>query len=1119
MRTKIAFTVTTLLLLASPLVASADLLSDLQAQVQALLAQIAALQGQQTSPPLPPNGDDYPTPTPGNTCPNLSVTMQRGARDATMGGQVSELQIFLANRYNLNDEDVVTGYFGRTTERYVIQFQREQGLPTFGIVGSLTRAAIGRVCGGDAVPPIACPIYSPPLCRDGEILVGQGVDERGCQRPPVCRPGSTSNVTLMASPSSGVLSAAYGTPTLWVDFNVSNYTPVGGEIVDFGDGSRSALGYTTRTNSRHDYHKAGTYTVRLLGPGCDSAPGGITCTAVRQVLASTIVVVSDQVRPSSDSISIESPTGVYLPGDSIGIRWRVSGIPADALGPYAVRAELLPIDAGRDYVPVIGQDAYGANIPASSLSTTLPAPHGGWWNDSTRTKNVESRYKARVTLAIKDPSVCAGRQIFLLNIIQKFFGVSTAEATSIAPCSGYRTVAYADSAPFVIKQPRFYKNSETHNVEKKTVTVQMNILLPNSCFDYQLSWGDSEVRYPRTGEPSTVVSRPAADTGCTADSPMQSASESFTYSYHRNADVPQPIGAWVQLQTKRAGAERWEFADGQSVFVPYAGSGTLPPPPTSQSCDGYLLFSSSNRTEKQFYLYPQGQQVESAEICKAKALDGFQKYGGIEKLSRQYCDIYSTERPATVTPIAEFGKNPVQLGSPLTCSSPTTLPIIFTSPVGGETFSMGQSILVRWTNGDAQGLEFENVDTKQRTFWRDALGAGQDYTLQVPGGLTPGKYRLIGYWYAAGGQRRDVGASNAFTITSASDQLFWVHPDHASRICRYFAGVDRYDIVSRRDARCTGSRCVSPPFYWLVGSDWALAEDRPDYLPADGIVYQVRCSSTGAYPMSAPSCSIYSDKESYSYGEMITFKWTSTNANYAVFVPDTSGKDNLPVPGDKLAANGSQPISASVLGNPYVTLKVVGADGQSATCSKTVSVTQPSGPAAVSTWKKYDFSAYNGKLHCFGGRYVGYSQKYGKWVGAASCNDVTDDQYKLYMSDSETGTYYQIADTAGHGQDHCELVNPTFTIPNEDDIKSGGCATCDILNMSDPQGEPVFVRANFGQPFSFQTSVFWADLTSQIYKCGVLIPPATPQGDGAQPPAGANAGRNSQLASVLTALE
>jgi hypothetical protein len=143
-------------LLASPLISSADTLSDMQAQIQVLLAQLASMQGQ--SQPVTPTSslqaDDYGTGTSaGNFCPGLSITMQRGSRDATTGGQVSELQAFLTDYYNLDDGTVNGGFFGKLTQKYLIQFQSEHGLPAFGIAGQLTRAKIASVCGGQTPQP------------------------------------------------------------------------------------------------------------------------------------------------------------------------------------------------------------------------------------------------------------------------------------------------------------------------------------------------------------------------------------------------------------------------------------------------------------------------------------------------------------------------------------------------------------------------------------------------------------------------------------------------------------------------------------------------------------------------------------------------------------------------------------------------------------------------------------------------------------------------------------------------------------------------------------------------------------------------------------------------------
>ena len=108
------------------------------------------------------------------------------------------------------------------------------------------------------------------------------------------------------------------------------------------------------------------------------------------------------------------------------------------------------------------------------------------------------------------------------------------------------------------------------------------------------------------------------------------------------------------------------------------------------------------------------------------------------------------------------------------------------------------------------------------------------------------------------------------------------------------------------------------------------------------------------------------------------------------------------------------------------------------------------------------------------------------WVGAILCG--SGSRYKLYMSDRPDQPFLQIADYAGHGQDHCELVNPAFSIPNEDDITSGGCADCAVGNVVDVIGVPVYARAKFGESFERVISREWADLTTPTYACGIAIP-------------------------------
>ncbi len=100
--------------------------------------------------------DDYDSSDAGTYCPRLSTTLKRGMTDTQTNGQVSELQKFFIDYYDWTPTNLSAGVFDRTTQRVVIGFQKEQGLPSFGTVGQLTRNAIAKACGGEIT---TYPIY------------------------------------------------------------------------------------------------------------------------------------------------------------------------------------------------------------------------------------------------------------------------------------------------------------------------------------------------------------------------------------------------------------------------------------------------------------------------------------------------------------------------------------------------------------------------------------------------------------------------------------------------------------------------------------------------------------------------------------------------------------------------------------------------------------------------------------------------------------------------------------------------------------------------------------------------------------------------------------------------
>ncbi len=125
-----------------------SLLSSFGADSSTIANVNASLHGQAGSSAAPattPNDNENSGVSGVSTCPALTRTLSRGATDITTNGEVSALQSFLTDYYNLGDP-ITSGYFGVLTEKYVRQFQAQQGIDQVGFAGQLTRAAVARAC-------------------------------------------------------------------------------------------------------------------------------------------------------------------------------------------------------------------------------------------------------------------------------------------------------------------------------------------------------------------------------------------------------------------------------------------------------------------------------------------------------------------------------------------------------------------------------------------------------------------------------------------------------------------------------------------------------------------------------------------------------------------------------------------------------------------------------------------------------------------------------------------------------------------------------------------------------------------------------------------------------------
>ncbi|XP_026232192.1 target of Nesh-SH3 isoform X2 [Anabas testudineus] len=130
-----------------------------------------------------------------------------------------------------------------------------------------------------------------------------------------------------------------------------------------------------------------------------------------------------------------------------------------------------------------------------------------------------------------------------------------------------------------------------------------------------------------------------------------------------------------------------------------------------------------------------------------------------------------------------------------------------------------------------------------------------------------------------------------------------------------------------------------------------------------------------------------------------------------------------------------------------------------------------SGKDAIWTQFPFKSDAYS---ECNGKQFVKRTW-YRKFVGIQLCNSL---RYKIYLSDSLNGKFYNIGDQTGHGEDHCQFVDSFL------DGRTGTQMLADQL-----PNRPGFFRALRQEPVHFGeiggkshiTYVGW-------YECGTPIP-------------------------------
>ncbi|XP_074070439.1 target of Nesh-SH3 isoform X2 [Macrotis lagotis] len=136
-------------------------------------------------------------------------------------------------------------------------------------------------------------------------------------------------------------------------------------------------------------------------------------------------------------------------------------------------------------------------------------------------------------------------------------------------------------------------------------------------------------------------------------------------------------------------------------------------------------------------------------------------------------------------------------------------------------------------------------------------------------------------------------------------------------------------------------------------------------------------------------------------------------------------------------------------------------------------VTEPISVGRDAIWTEIPFKS-DSYSECKGKQYVKRTW-YKKFVGVQLCNSL---RYKIYLSDSLTGKFYNIGDQRGHGEDHCQFVDSFL------DGRTGQQLSSDQL----PTKEGYF-RAVRQEPVQFgeiggHTQINYV----QWYECGTTIP-------------------------------
>ena len=362
----------------------------LRAQIQTLIAQIAALKRKVVAPTAPFASSA--------SCPNLTRNLSRGSRGSDV---ISLQQVLIAQ--GLLSRDSATGFFGAMTEASVQRWQTQNSIVAdgaanttgYGVVGVRTRAAIAARCGTKSAVARSCPNYAPIFCSNGQHVQPGATDANGCQGVSMCvndtvvqscpvynpcpsgystntsidSNGCAKNSCTPVSQNTGSLTVShtYGSAPLTVMFSGSSGQSVVSEVavwIDFGDGSVDDSIGPGSFSKTHTYASPGTYSAKLQWRTFGQASSNFPTNTI-----GTVTVTVGAQASSTPTIHVMNPNGgeTLNAGSATTVQWDASNVPAtvnvgNAQVSYKIGLKLInPSGNVVGYIP-LGSDLFDGAV-------------------------------------------------------------------------------------------------------------------------------------------------------------------------------------------------------------------------------------------------------------------------------------------------------------------------------------------------------------------------------------------------------------------------------------------------------------------------------------------------------------------------------------------------------------------------------------------------------------------------------------------------------------------------------------------------------------------------------------------------------------------------------------